>query len=38
MTIKGDMFEETLEALNDIQHGLIVDGDVVLEWLDSWGK
>jgi len=29
--------EETLEALEDIETGEIVDGDKVMSWLASWG-
>jgi addiction module RelB/DinJ family antitoxin len=28
---------ETLEALEDIESGRIVDGDRVLDWLNGWG-
>ena len=28
---------ETLEALEDMETGRVVDGDKVLEWLDTWG-
>jgi len=28
---------ETLEALEDIESGRIVDGERVLDWLDGWG-
>lgn len=31
------MLEETQEALADVKAGRIVDGDAVMEWLDSWG-
>jgi len=30
--------EETLEAIEDIDSGRIVDGDEVLDWLASWGS
>ncbi len=29
--------EETLEALEEIETGEIVDGDKVMTWLSSWG-
>ncbi len=29
--------EETLEALADIEAGRVVEGNRVLDWLDSWG-
>lgn len=29
--------KETLEALEDIETGEIVDGDKVMSWLASWG-
>lgn len=28
---------ETTEALEDIESGHVVDGEKVLEWLDTWG-
>lgn len=28
---------ETLEALEDVDAGRVVDGDRVLDWLSSWG-
>ena len=28
---------ETEEALADVSEGRVVDGDAVLEWIDSWG-
>jgi predicted transcriptional regulator len=28
---------ETLEALEDIESGRIVDGEKVLDWLAGWG-
>lgn len=30
--------EETLEALEDIEAGRVVDGNDVMAWLASWGK
>ncbi|MEA3468100.1 MAG: type II toxin-antitoxin system RelB/DinJ family antitoxin [Thermodesulfobacteriota bacterium] len=30
--------EETLEAIEDIESGRIVDGDEVMAWLASWGS
>ena len=29
--------EETVEALEDIEAGRLVDGDKVLDWLAGWG-
>ncbi len=29
--------EETLEAIEDVETGEIVDGDKVMSWLASWG-
>ena len=29
--------EETIEALEDIEVGRVVDGDKVLDWLSGWG-
>ena len=34
---KARMLVETWEALLDLKAGRIIDGDEVLEWLDSWG-
>ena len=31
------MHQETLDALDDIETGRVVDGDKVLNWLRSWG-
>ncbi len=31
-------WEETLEALNSIKSGKVVDGNEVAVWLDSWGS
>ena len=31
------MLEETQQALADIKSGRVVDGDAVMDWLDSWG-
>jgi predicted transcriptional regulator len=28
---------ETLEALEDIESGRIIDGEKVLDWLTGWG-
>ena len=28
---------ETLEALEDVKAGRLVDGEEVLEWMESWG-
>ena len=28
---------ETQEALADLDAGRVIDGDAVLEWIDSWG-
>ena len=30
--------EETREALAELDAGLVVDGDEVLAWIDSWGS
>lgn len=29
---------ETLEALADVEAGHFVEGEKVLDWLDSWGS
>ena len=31
-------WEETVEALKSVKNGDTVDGDSVLEWLESWGS
>ena len=30
--------EETREALADLEAGELIEGDEVLDWLDSWGS
>lgn len=35
---QSQMLEDTLEALNDIKAGRVVDGSDMLDWLDSWGS
>lgn len=35
---QSKMLEDTLEALNDIKAGRVVDGNEMLDWLDSWGS
>jgi predicted transcriptional regulator len=34
---KAQRLEETHEALADIKAGRVIDGDEVMEWLDTWG-
>jgi predicted transcriptional regulator len=29
--------QETLEALEDIEAGRVIDGKEVMDWLSSWG-
>jgi len=29
--------QETKEALTDLEEGRVIDGDALLEWIDSWG-
>ncbi len=36
--LKAQRLEETREALADIKAGRVVDGEKVLEWLDTWGS
>ncbi len=36
--VRRRRYEETQEALNDLDAGRLVDGDEVLAWLDSWGS
>jgi len=35
---KVQMLKETRQALADIKAGRVVDGDEVLDWLDTWGN
>lgn len=32
------MLNETETALHELKAGKVVDGDEVLQWLDSWGE
>ncbi len=34
---KSIRFKETLEALEDVKAGRLIDGDDVLDWMESWG-
>ena len=34
---KAIRYRETLEALEDVKAGRLVDGEEVLEWMESWG-
>lgn len=34
---KAKMLEETRAALADVEAGRLVDGQAVMEWLESWG-
>jgi predicted transcriptional regulator len=36
-TLDKQRWEDTLEALEDIRMGRVVEGDKVHAWLDSWG-
>lgn len=35
--LENKRWEDTLEALEDIRMGKVVDGDKVHAWLESWG-
>lgn len=35
--LEGQRWHDTLEALEDIRMGRVVDGDKVHAWLKSWG-
>jgi len=35
--LEKQRWEDTLEALEDIRMGRVVDGDKVHAWLESWG-
>jgi predicted transcriptional regulator len=35
--LEQQRWEQTLEALEDIRMGRVVDGDKVHAWLESWG-
>lgn len=30
-------YQETLEALEDVKAGRLIDGDDVLDWMEGWG-
>ncbi len=34
---KARMLEETREGLADVEAGRLVDGQAVIEWLETWG-
>ncbi len=34
---KAIRYRETLEALEDVKAGRLVDGEEVLNWMESWG-
>jgi predicted transcriptional regulator len=35
--LKERMFEETQEAIADIEAGRVVSGEEVMKWLETWG-
>ena len=35
--LKQRMFEETQEAIADIEAGRVVSGEEVMKWLETWG-
>ena len=36
--MEQDRWQDTLEALDDVKNGRVVDSDVVEKWMDSWGS
>lgn len=34
---KSKILEETLEALDDVKAGRVINGTEVMDWLESWG-
>ena len=34
---KARRLEETHQALSDLEEGRVVDGDQVMDWMESWG-
>lgn len=36
--IEAKRLAETQEALDDVEHGRLVDGDAVMAWVASWGE
>jgi len=36
--MEQDRWQDTLEALNSVKNGKIIDADVVEKWMDSWGN
>lgn len=35
---KAERLAQTREALEDVEMGRVVDGQQVMDWLDSWGS
>lgn len=35
--LKAKRLQDTLEALDDVKAGRVIDGDEVVDWLESWG-
>lgn len=36
--MEQDRWNDTLEALEDVKNGRVIDGKIVDKWLDSWGS
>ena len=36
-SLEDERWDQTLEALDSVKNGRIVDGDTVIEWLKRWG-
>ena len=36
--MEQDRWQDTLEALDSVKNGRLIDADVVEKWMDSWGS
>ena len=36
--LRARRLEETREALADMEEGRLIDGEAVMDWLESWGR
>ena len=35
--VESQKWLDTLEALEDVKNGRVIDGEEVLDWIESWG-